>query len=126
MIRQRLSAGFEECCVRLQFDRRQEGAKLSRCWNNKLTGLKLLVKDIARKAALQPAALKQKLTAQLAELLEGNSISEERLAQEAVLLVNRADIREEIDRLTAHVKTARQLLEAGQTLGRRFDFCVRN
>ena len=38
------------------------------------------------------------------------------------MLVNRADIREEIDRLTAHVKTARQLLEAGQTLGRRFDF----
>ncbi len=84
--------------------------------------IEALVKDIARKAALQPAALKQKLTAQLAELLEGNPISEERLAQEAVLLVNRADIREEIDRLTAHVKTARQLLEAGQTLGRRFDF----
>lgn len=122
LIRQRLSAGFEECCVRLQFDRRQEGSKIKSVLEQQVDRIEALVKEIARKAALQPAALKQKLTVQLAELLEGNPISEERLAQEAVLLVNRADIREEIDRLTAHVKTARQLLEAGQTLGRRFDF----
>lgn len=117
-----LRAGFEECCIRLQFDRRQEGLKIKAVLEEKVDRIESLVQEVARLAAVQPAELKQKLAAQLAELLEGTPVSEERLAQEAVLLVNRADIREEIDRLTAHVKTARELLAANQTLGRRFDF----
>ena len=117
-----LRAGFEECCIRLQFDRRQEGQKIKTVLEERVDRIEILVQEVARLAVAQPALLKQKLSAQLAELLEGAPISEERLAQEAVLLVNRADIREEIDRLTAHVKTARELLAANQTLGRRFDF----
>ena len=102
--------------------RRQEGQKIKTVLEERVDRIEILVQEVARLAVAQPALLKQKLSAQLAELLEGAPISEERLAQEAVLLVNRADIREEIDRLTAHVKTARELLAANQTLGRRFDF----
>ncbi len=117
-----LRAGFEECCIRLQSDRRQEGLKIKAVLTEEVARIEELVRQIACLAAVQPQQLKQKLAVQLAELLEGSAISEERLAQEAVLLVNRADIREEIDRLNAHIKTARQLLDANQTLGRRFDF----
>ena len=39
-----------------------------------------------------------------------------------VLYVTRADVREEIDRLRAHIKTARELLDGGGTVGRRLDF----
>ncbi|HKW55334.1 MAG TPA: DUF1732 domain-containing protein, partial [Stellaceae bacterium] len=46
----------------------------------------------------------------------------ERLAQEAALLVAKADIREEIDRLAAHVVAAQELLAEGGAIGRRFDF----
>lgn len=118
----KLRAGFEECCIRLQADRRQEGVKIKAALEEKVNRIEVLVQEIARLSATQPEQLKQKLSAQLAELLEGIAVSEERLAQEAVLLVNRADICEETDRLTAHIKTARELLDGNQTLGRRFDF----
>src|SRR5256885_2370473 len=50
------------------------------------------------------------------------SLPEERLAQEAALLVGKADVREELDRLAAHVAAARALLADGGAIGRRFDF----
>ena len=51
-----------------------------------------------------------------------NTIPEERLAQEAALLAVRADIREELDRLAAHVHEARALLGSGDAVGRKLDF----
>jgi uncharacterized protein (TIGR00255 family) len=46
----------------------------------------------------------------------------ERLAQEIALLATRADVGEEIDRLTAHLAQARELRRSGQAVGRKFDF----
>ncbi len=117
-----LAAGFEECCIRLQADRRQEGMKIKAVLEEEVGRIETLAEEIAGLSANRPAELKQKLAAQIGELLDAAPVSEERLAQEVVLLVNRADIREELDRLFAHVKTARELLAANRTLGRRFDF----
>ena len=70
-----------------------------------------------------PCRLKEKLKQQIEQLLELSvQISEERLAQEVVLLVNKADIKEEIDRLNAHINTARELLNTNGAVGRRLDF----
>ena len=64
--------------------------------------------------------------AQLAELLEGASVGEERLAQEVALLAVKADIREELDRLAAHVQDARALIAGAPrgagAVGRKLDF----
>jgi uncharacterized protein (TIGR00255 family) len=49
-------------------------------------------------------------------------LPEERLAQEAALLVARADVREELDRLAAHLGAAEDLMREGVAVGRRFDF----
>jgi uncharacterized protein (TIGR00255 family) len=49
-------------------------------------------------------------------------LPEERLAQEVALIIARADVREELDRLTAHVAGARELLAEGLGVGRRLDF----
>jgi uncharacterized protein (TIGR00255 family) len=49
-------------------------------------------------------------------------VSEDRLAQELALILARADVREELDRLTAHIQGARELLAEGLGVGRRFDF----
>ncbi len=59
---------------------------------------------------------------QMQELLTGSSLSEDRLAQEAALLATRADIREELDRLKAHVEEARALLKSREAVGRKLDF----
>ncbi len=64
-----------------------------------------------------------RLTAQIAELLgASSSLSEERLAQEAALLATKADVREEIDRLGAHIAQAREIFAGAEPAGRRLDF----
>ena len=66
---------------------------------------------------------------QLDELLDGDSpVSDERLAQELALIVARGDVREELDRLVAHVAAARELMAGGGAIGRRLDFlcCIQS
>jgi uncharacterized protein (TIGR00255 family) len=50
------------------------------------------------------------------------SLSEERLAQEAAILMTKSDIREELDRLESHIRAAKNLMEAGGVIGRQLDF----
>jgi uncharacterized protein (TIGR00255 family) len=47
-----------------------------------------------------------------------------RLAQELAMLAVKQDVAEELDRLTAHVKAARALLEERAAVGRKLDFLV--
>ena len=64
-----------------------------------------------------------RLREQVAELsAAGSGLSEDRLLQEALLLATKADIREELDRLAAHVASARALLREGGPAGRKLDF----
>jgi uncharacterized protein YicC (UPF0701 family) len=62
------------------------------------------------------------LDAQLAELMGSSQVSPDRLAQEVALLATKADVREELDRLTAHVQDARALIKEGKGVGRKLDF----
>ena len=74
-------------------------------------------------AEKNPEKLRTRLMDQLDELLKGNSgLPEERLAQEIAVLVTKADIREELDRLRAHCDGARDLIAANEPVGRKLDF----
>jgi uncharacterized protein (TIGR00255 family) len=66
--------------------------------------------------------LRDRLMTQLKDLMGSVSVSEDRLAQEVALLATRADVREELDRLTAHTQEARTLLDSGDGVGRKLDF----
>ena len=63
----------------------------------------------------------ERFRAKLTELL-GRELPEERLAQEAAILAVKADIREELDRLEAHIESARDLVAGGSPVGRKLDF----
>ncbi len=103
--------------------RADEGARLHDTVAGHLARIAALAQDAAKSAAAQPEALKRRLAEQVAALLDARvGVSEERLAQEAALLATKADVREEIDRLNAHVTAARELLAAGEAVGRRLDF----
>jgi uncharacterized protein (TIGR00255 family) len=65
----------------------------------------------------------RKLSQQVALLVrEAGSLDPARLHAEVALLATKADLREEIDRLKAHVAAAQELLHKGGPIGRRLDF----
>jgi uncharacterized protein (TIGR00255 family) len=103
--------------------RAEEGARLGAVLDSQLSELYGLVVAASECAAAQPAAIRQKLLTALAgisDLVPG--IPEERVAQEIALLITRADIREELERLRAHIGQAADLLRQEEAVGRRLDF----
>ncbi len=102
--------------------RSTEGAKLSHVLANQVSDIARLTEEATRLAATQPKAIREKLLVQLKDLVAGAGVSEERLAQEVALLAVRADVREELDRLHAHVAEARSLLASSDAVGRKLDF----
>jgi uncharacterized protein (TIGR00255 family) len=102
--------------------RASEGAKLATLLTAQINEVERLTNEAASLAAAQPEVLRQKLASQIADMLQGGNFPEDRLAQEAALLAARADIREELDRLHAHVHDARALIADGHGAGRKLDF----
>ncbi len=118
-----LIESWDATLVRLAAARGEEGARLEAVLDGHLKLIAGLVGEAAASAAAQPAALRERLRALVAELLDASpALNEDRLAQEAALLAAKADVREEIDRLGAHIAAAHGLLAEGGAVGRRFDF----
>ena len=103
-------------------ERGAEGAKLQALLSGQIDDIARLTAEAGKLAAAQGPALKEKLSAQIKEMVGTAAVAEERLAQEVALLAVKADVREELDRLTAHVQDARGLIAAGRGVGRKLDF----
>ena len=118
-----LKADLDAVIDELVAARRREGAHLEQAVRGHLDEIARLAAMAAEAAAAQPEALRERLRQQVDELLEAQpGLPEERLAQEAAVLATKADVREELDRLQAHVSAARELLDEGAAVGRRLDF----
>ncbi|HTJ57812.1 MAG TPA: YicC/YloC family endoribonuclease [Devosiaceae bacterium] len=116
-------ATVEKCLAGLVEARRSEGDHLKAIITARLDEIAALTRAAENHPSRSREAVLERLRAQLADLREaGAGLSEERLAQEAVLLATKADIREELDRLATHVAAARQLLAYGGPIGRKLDF----
>ena len=72
----------------------------------------------------QGGAIRDRFERRMAELIADPRPLEERIVQEAALLAGRADVREELDRLAAHIDSARELLRGDAAAGRRLDFLI--
>ncbi len=110
------------CLAALVAARAEEGGRLAAVLAGLLDEIERLTKAAAKLAAAAPGALLARLAEQVARLTGEASLDPQRLHQEAVLLATKADIREEIDRLTGHIAAARKLLAEGGVVGRRLDF----
>lgn len=118
-----LAASFVEAVTALALARAEEGRKLETVLRAQIDEIERLTDEAASSPAASPGAIKARLMEQVSELLTASpALSEERLAQEAALLATKADIREELDRLTAHVEQARALIDGKEPAGRRLDF----
>lgn len=113
---------FKDTVQLLKEHRGREGAELEKTVEERLVAITNIVNDI--RVAL-PAILekqKRRLQEQVAELT--TEVDPERLEQELVLIMQKADIFEEIDRLDAHVKEIRHVLSRNEPVGRRLDFLM--
>lgn len=114
-----LSAAIEQLVTM----RAEEGRRLQTVLEDQLTRLEDLLAKSRERATEQVDLLRSRLSDQLNELLNASPpVAEDRLAQELALLATKADVREEIERLAAHIEACRDLLKSGEPVGRRLDF----
>jgi uncharacterized protein (TIGR00255 family) len=121
--RQAVLDGWVKAIDRLAAARAEEGARLAAVLHGQLAELLVLVDAAARCAAAQPAAIRERLQTMLANVADlVPNAREDRVAQEMALLVARSDVREELERLRAHIEQATDLLGQDEAVGRRLDF----
>jgi len=121
-----LQSTLDEALKALVSSRAAEGQALARVIDGHVTEIEGLCRRATERALAQIGTVRARFEAQLAELLgRVPALSEERFAQEVALLVGKADVREELDRLAAHIAQARTLLADARSdnpVGRKFDF----
>ena len=116
-------AGFADTLAALVANRREEGAALGQLLGARLAEVATLTARAEAAPGRKPEAIKARLAEQIAVLLSASErFDPDRLHQEAVLIASKADIREELDRLAAHVGQAQKLIAEGGAIGRRLDF----
>ncbi len=114
---------LDEALAALALARQTEGAALTAVMLDRLDAIEALAQAADANPARKPEAIRARLAASVAALMEsGRGFDENRLHQEAILIASKADIREELDRLKTHVAAARALFEEGGAIGRRLDF----
>lgn len=100
-----------------------EGARIGAVLVSQLEEIAALAERAGACASMRPEAIRERLKVQVAAVLEAApTLNEDRIAQEVALIAVKADVREELDRLRAHVAAARELIEAGGAIGRKLDF----
>ncbi len=118
-----LLADLDRALAALAAARSEEGARMAEVLAAHVDSIAALNEAAGTTASTQPGAIRDKLAERLSSLMEGDAVIDpDRLAQEAALLAVKADVAEELDRLSGHVAGARKLLAEGGLVGRRLDF----
>ena len=113
---------FEQAIDTLLENRKREGAQLEPLFQDRLAKIDQIVIEVREQL---PAILQQQrenLEKRFAELKL--DIDEQRLEQEMVILAQKSDVDEELDRLNAHVKEVKKVLNKKEPIGRRLDFLM--
>ena len=116
-------SALEQALDALVAARHAEGEALRQILSLRLAHIRQLTQNADAHPARQADAIRTRLIQNLAKLVENvEGLDQARLHQEAVLLAVKSDIREELDRLKAHVDSVNELLATGGPIGRRLDF----
>ncbi|WP_296277120.1 YicC/YloC family endoribonuclease [Pseudomonas sp. UBA7530] len=113
---------FDQALGELKASRAREGAELAKLLNERLDSI---LDEVAALRELVPQMLagqRQKIETRFAEMQA--ELDPQRLEQELVLLAQKSDVAEELDRLSTHVSEVRRVLKAGGAAGRRLDFLM--
>ena len=113
---------FDQALSELKAGRAREGAELAKLLNDRLDSI---LEEVAALRELVPQMLagqRAKIETRFAEMQA--ELDPQRLEQELVLLAQKSDVAEELDRLATHVAEVRRVLKAGGAAGRRLDFLM--
>jgi len=121
-----LLAVVEGAVAAMQTMRANEGARLAAVVGERLALIEAAVARIAARAPERLAGQRQRLQERVAELTGGVGIDPQRLAHEVVLLADKLDVGEELDRFAAHIAAFRETLQGGATepVGKRLGFLL--
>ena len=120
-----LKAEFLTLLAGLTEMRQTEGAQLFKVLTRQIGEIEQLATTAATLAEERKPRMAEVLRANLDRVLQNSDgVDPDRLAQELALIAVKSDVTEEIDRLSAHVAAARELLDAGGPIGRKLDFLM--
>ncbi|GFO76527.1 hypothetical protein BPLS_P4362 [Bathymodiolus platifrons methanotrophic gill symbiont] len=112
----------ESATDNLLLARQREGAQLSQLISSRCVKLQKLVNQAQRRMPQVLEHLRAKFKHHIAELVaEPNN---DRVEQEMVLLTQKLDVDEELDRLDTHIMEVLRILEQNEPIGRRLDFLM--
>ncbi|KYG60388.1 YicC/YloC family endoribonuclease [Bdellovibrio bacteriovorus] len=117
-----LKKAFTAACKACNAERTREGKALRRDLEKLLLSLERQVKVISELRGEANAQLQEKFEQKIRARLKGNDIDPTRLSQEIVIQLEKADINEELTRLSEHIKNYRQLVTSQQAEGKKLDF----
>ncbi len=113
---------FAETLQNLVDTRAREGARLQELIETRCSALEQIVQQVRARLPEIHARVRQRLVDRVAEL--GTTVDNDRLEQEIVLLLQRLDVAEELDRLSGHIEETRRVIAGTEAAGRRLDFLM--
>ncbi|HEX7675976.1 MAG TPA: YicC/YloC family endoribonuclease [Bdellovibrio sp.] len=117
-----LKKAFTEAAKKCDQERVREGKSVRKDLEGLLLSLEKQVKTITSLREEANAQLQDKFEQKIRARLKGNEIDPTRLSQEIVIQLEKADINEELTRLSEHIKNYRQLVSSQQAEGKKLDF----
>ena len=111
-----------EAAAGLQSSRAREGEQMDAAIRERLDSIEVHVAQVREWLPEIREGLRQKLLGRVADL--NQPLEPGRLEQEIAFLAQKIDVDEELDRLAAHVKESRLVLQRDDPVGRRLDFLM--
>ncbi len=118
-----LKASFTEAVTSFKEARDREGKATFDMLSSIVDEIEMQVGEAETVAGSQPQEIKKRFEEKVAQFLDKNQgLEPERVTQELVILATKADVKEETDRLHAHISSARMLLKEKGPVGRKLEF----
>jgi uncharacterized protein (TIGR00255 family) len=118
-----VTARLEEAIQRLDTMRAEEGKGIDRELRERMGRLHSATEEIGKHRAAVSRAYLDKVQSRMQELI-GAHADRDRILQEAALLAERSDIREELVRMETHIQHFLGLLDASGEVGKKLDFLL--
>ncbi|PHR68091.1 MAG: YicC family protein [Alcanivorax sp.] len=113
---------LDEALQALIDTRSREGEQLGKLIEERLDGIITQVEIVKTAVPRIKEAQRERLRSRIQDVID--SPDPDRLEQELVLLAQKMDVDEELDRLLTHVTEVRRILKKGGHIGRRLDFLM--